>query len=91
MRFEYEKLTSNTILRRVIEHERDTGKRVQHVVLTRAEWKEFLTNETTGAYYKDTQLGAIDRWNIRRHPSFAVSPYEVPPTMEEMTITVRCE
>lgn len=91
MRFEYEKLTSSSILRRVSEHEHFTGKRVTHVVLTRAEWKEFLINETTGAYYKDTQLGAIDRWNIRRQMPLSLFPEQVPPTMEEMTITVRCE
>lgn len=90
MRFEYEPLTTQSILRRVIEHERTlgNGKRVSTVVLTKAEWFEFLNNEAKGMYWEPKPEFA--KYNIRRPPVLTM-PNDPYPYLYETTITVRPE
>lgn len=51
MRFEYEKLTPRSIARRVAEHETQTGKVVEKVVLTHSEWIQFINDAAPGLYH----------------------------------------
>jgi hypothetical protein len=91
VRFEYERVTSRSILRRVAENEALTGKRVETVWLTHQEWREFVNNEGRHLYQQlDPKLAA---WRLTRPPKmptfYSLDSYVQ--SYDETIITVRPE
>lgn len=89
MRFIYEALTARSIMRRAIEEEQRTGKRVTEIVLTRSEWMAFMHAECPNIYHEPRP--ELARYQLRRPPALSLPTDRYAHILDEGTITVRPE